>query len=256
MKLKNTFIRILTVIFVSVFLFTAASCEEFYDQMGRGCNAIERELNSAFDKLIVKLQEAINGVNFIIDNFAQLTNPLSENGELVDEWVGTDLEELFVMPECVTEFNTGYREENDRGITYSNVTRVDGAEGVDAFIQTLKTNGYDAYKEDLTWSFYSYMLRLNQSKLCMALEKDGVYIVIAYFATEDEVPNAVFTISNYDTLEKPQPSENDENGEGGENGETPGENGEGGENGETPGENGEGGENDENGEGGENPDEG
>jgi len=84
------------------------------NKMDRGCNAAERELNSAFDKLIVKLQDTMKGVNFIIENFSELTNPINENGELVEGWVGDELEEVFVQPDCVTRLDTGYREENEK----------------------------------------------------------------------------------------------------------------------------------------------
>ena len=226
MKMKNSLVKIITVISAIVFVFSAASCEEFYNEIGRGCNRIEKELNDTMEKLVEKLKETIKSVDFIIENFAQLSNPLSENGMLAEEWVGTELDEIFVQPECVTELKTGYFEENEKGKTFSNVAVITDADGLDVFVQQLKENGYDTYKEELSWFFYSLMM-INKNKVCIALEKDGVYIVIVYFTTEGDAPNAVFTISNYDTLAKDGTSGDGSSGEGGEEGGEGGETGSG-----------------------------
>lgn len=224
MKLKNFLFRLVTLSLSAAFFFTAASCGDFMNKMDRGCNAAERELNSAFDKLIVKLQDTMKGVNFIIENFSELTNPINENGELVEGWVGDELEEVFVQPDCVTRLDTGYREENEKGKTFSDVAVITGAEGMDAFVQSLKAAGYDAYNDELNWNFYSTMLKVNKDKVCMALKKGEVYIVVAYFASEEDKPNAVFTISEYDTLVKDEPEETSEESSGETGEETSGEN--------------------------------
>ena len=149
-----------------------------------GCNAFFESLDNVLNRLSEELEKVIAGVSYIIDNFNDLTNPVSENGTPSEEWVGTDLEPLFVQPEGVTEFVLGYSEENERGRTYSNLVVVSGAADVVKFIEDLHEAGYDEFNEGLNWTFFRTMVISDSGKLCMALKKGDIYIQVAYFASE------------------------------------------------------------------------
>lgn len=172
-------------VLTAIVLLTMASCESF------------------LNKVLDKLEEFAESVEFILDNYQSFKNPVNVNGdgETVDYWVGEALDPEFTMPEFVEKFVGGYIEENDMGAVYCNLTIVPSLEDMDAFVQSLRARGYDAYNEHMSWSIYNIMLLFpEEGKLCMAVEKDGVYIQIAYYSGAEGDANAVFSIATYDLL--------------------------------------------------------
>ncbi len=184
--MKKTILKLFAVIGSVVIALSCASCDAFFEQV-----------DSLLDKVSVKLAKVIDGLDYILDNFSDLTNPIiSEDGVLYDEWVGTELSEDFVCPETLVSFETGYVETNEKGTLYTNLVTLGGVEDMDAYVQYLRSLGYGEYNEGLSWTFYNTMRLMEMGKLCMALTKDGVFVEVAFY--ENEGYNAVFTFADYD----------------------------------------------------------
>lgn len=169
-----------------------------------GCDQLLNDLNSKIEEIAAQIQETIDAVDYIAANLENFTNPISGEGELVEGWCGTELDAAFLQPEGST-FVKGYKEENDladsgKGLVYANMVTLSSVEEMDAYVESLKTLGYDAYNEKITWGVYETS-KLTGTR-CMAVAKDGVYIQVAFFASEGAEFNAVFAIANYDMLEK------------------------------------------------------
>ena len=186
--MKKLFAKILSLVMVALMSVSFSACGDFINQ-----------LDSTLEDLINQVEELVDGVNYIIDNFEDFKNPLSGEGELSNEWLGYDLDENFVQPEYVTEFVKGYFETNENGTVYTNMARISSINDLDVFVKAFMDNGYEFYNEKISESFYTNMLGLNDEKLCAAITKNGIYIQAAFFACE-EGPNAVFSIANYDML--------------------------------------------------------
>ncbi len=188
--MKNLFKKLAAILAAGAMTLSFTACDQFIN-----------ELNSAIEDIAVMIEQTMAGVDYIIDNFEDFKNPIEGTGTPVDEWVGTELEPLFVRPEGEAfVFDKGYWEENTHGKVFANLGAIASMAEVDAYIQMLRADGYDEYHEKITWGFYNGFLIANQSKLCMALKKGDVYVQIAYFATEGAAVNAVFAIADYDML--------------------------------------------------------
>lgn len=179
--------KLATIILALAMAFAASSCAD-----------LDNLVDKVVDKVVEKLEEFADGVGYIIDNFDQLKNPVGEDGELYEEWMGGGLDAEFVLPETA-EFIGAYGEHNDKGEIYCNLVRLPSADDAYKAITYYKEKGYAEYNEHLTYGFLDMLYILGEGKLCMAATKDGVYIEIAYF-TSEEGANAVFTIANYDML--------------------------------------------------------
>lgn len=198
--MKKLTLKLLSLVAAVIMLFSFTGCDEFLN-----------DLSDAIDQIALQIQETIDAVDYIAANLDNFTNPISGEGEMTDAWSGTDIEAQFLQPEGST-FVKGYKEENDfvegeGGLVYVNMVTLASVEEMDAYVDSLRTLGYDAYNEKLTWNVYETS-KLTETR-CMAIMKDGIYIQIAYMVSEDAEFNAVFAIANYDMLDKATSGETD-----------------------------------------------
>lgn len=159
----------------------------------------ELKLKSYVQKLLDAFTEVAEGLDYVIDNFGELKLPVDGDGTTVDEWVGEELDPLFVRPEYLVSFEKGYVEENENGKVYCNLAKVGSIADIDKYVIMLRKAGYDEYNLSLTWTFYDAMVLFDTGKLIMAVEKDGIYAEIVGYE-EGETVTAVITFANYDLI--------------------------------------------------------